>query len=273
MKKSFIHRILAKLGIIQRFAKLSSSKAGTGACPLDLSNFALESSIQDPTGFYHSCVAFYDLRMPAHLKAHRLYFSREQRGFGEDAFHVMWSHLVARFKPVNFLEIGVYLGQVLSLVGMLQRDHGIQGNNAGIGPFERVGDASSVTAYGHCHNWLEDIKINVARFDIPQPQLVKALSTDPTALETIRSACWDMIYIAGNHDYEVVVEDWKNCAANIKAGGIIILDDSGLYNGCCPPLFATGEFPCPSKIANSVGSGAFREILQVGHNRAFQQVG
>jgi hypothetical protein len=273
MKNNLFHRVLAKLGIIQRFARSSRLKAGTGACPGNLHDFAFETSLQDPTEFYHSCVAYFDQHLPTHLKEHRRYFSHEQRGFGEDAFHVMWSLLVDRFKPVNFLEIGVYRGQVLSLVGLLQRDHAIPGHNTGIGPFERIGDAASVTAYGHCADWLEDIQTNIAHFDLSQPQLVKALSTDPAAIETIQSTPWDMIYIDGNHDYEVVIEDWKNCAANIRPGGVIVLDDSSLDSGYQPPLFASGGFPGPSKIANSLGTGAFREILHVGHNRAFQKVG
>lgn len=272
MKKNLAYRALAKLGIIQRLAKASRHRAGTSICPSDLHGFSFESSTQNPTDFYHSCTAFYDQRLPTHLKEHRHYFSAEQRGFGEDAFHVMWSLLVDRFKPVNFLEIGVYRGQVLSLIGLLQRDLGIQGSNTGIGPFERIGDAASVTAYGHCSDWLEDIKTNIARFNLPQPRLVKALSTDPAALDAMQSTQWDMIYIDGNHDYDVVVEDWKNSAANIKLGGIIVLDDSGIGSGYRPPLFASVGFPGPSKIANSVGTGAFREILQVGHNRAFQKV-
>lgn len=272
MKKSLIYRILAKLGIIQRLAKSSRIKAGKGNCPAGLDDFVFDKSLQDSTEFYHSCVAHFDQYLPAHIKEHRLYFSHEQRGFGEDAFHVMWSLLVDRFKPVTFLEIGVYRGQVLSLVGLLQRDHGIHGNNTGIGPFERIGDAASVTAYGYCKDWLEDIKGNVAHFDIPQPQLVKALSTDSEAIQTIQSTRWDMIYIDGNHDYEVVSEDWKICAACLRPGGIIILDDSGLESGFRPPLFASEGFPGPSKIANSLSTGTFREILQVGHNRAFQKV-
>ena len=271
MKNNFVHRILARLGIIQRLGRSSRIKAGTGACPEGLAGFAFENSLKDPTGFYHSCVAYFDQHLPTHLKEHRRYFSQNQRGFGEDAFHVMWSLLVDRFKPVNFLEIGVYRGQVLSLVGLLQHDHGIQGRNTGIGPFERIGDAASVTAYGYCPDWLEDIKTNIARFDLPQPQLVKALSTEPAAIKAIRSTPWDMIYIDGNHDYEVVIEDWKNCAANIRPGGVIVLDDSGLGSGFRPPLFASAGFPGPSEIANSVGTGVFREILQVGHNRAFQK--
>ncbi len=245
---------------------------GKSACPRGMADFDFASSATDPCGFYRSCVAFYDQLLPEHIKRHRQYFSMEKRGFGEDAFHVMWSLLIDRFKPVKFLEIGVYRGQVLSLISLLQKDLGIEPDNSGIGPFERIGDAASVVDYGSCPDWIEDIRANVSHFDIPQPRLIKALSTDPIAVETISSSTWDMIYIDGNHDYEVVVEDWKNCAGNVKVGGIIVLDDSGLDSGYRPPMFSSAGFPGPSRVANTVGKDSFREILQVGHNRAFQRI-
>lgn len=273
MKHTILRRILAKAGIIQRIAKTSRKEAGKGRSPRSLAEFDFGKSVGNPTEFYNSCVAYFDQRLPGHLKDHRAYFGQEQRGFGEDAFHVLWSLLVENFKPVNFLEIGVYRGQVLSLVSLLQRDHGIEGNITGIGPFERIGDLASVKDYGHCPDWLADIRANVSHFDLPQPHLLKALSTDANAIETIKATTWDLIYIDGNHDYEVVFEDWTNCAPSVRIGGIIVLDDSGLESGYRPPFYASGGFPGPSRIANSVKKGSqFKEILQVGHNRAFQRL-
>jgi hypothetical protein len=272
MKHNIIHRILAKAGIIQILANRARRDTGQGSCPKSLADFNIGTSINDPNKFYTSCVAYFDQQLPTHVKDHRTYFSQDQRGFGEDAFHVLWSLLVAKFKPVYFLEIGVYRGQVLSLVSLLQRDHGIEGNNTGIGPFERIGDLASVKDYGHCPDWLADIRTNIDHFGLPQPRLLKALSTDADAVSTIQATTWDMIYIDGNHDYEVVLEDWRNCCPHVKVGGVIVLDDSGLDSGYRPPLFATGGFPGPSKIANSAGQGQFEEILQVGHNRAFQRI-
>ena len=273
MKHSIPRRILAKAGIIQMLAKRARDHTGRGSCCSKLSEFDLKASLEDPTQFYRGCVAYYDQHLPPEIRSHRAYFSENQRGFGEDAFHVLWSILIDRFKPVNFLEIGVYRGQVLSLVALLQRNHGIEGNNTGIGPFERVGDSASVTDYGYCPDWLADIQTNISHFGLPQPNLVKAFSTDQNAINAINSTVWDMIYIDGNHDYEVVLEDWKNCTPNVKIGGVIILDDSGLDSGFRHPRFASGGFPGPSRIANSVKEGGqFKETLQVGHNRAFQRI-
>lgn len=184
----------------------------------------------------------------------------------------MWNILFERYRPDSFLEIGVYRGQVLSLAGLLQRDYAIDGEIMGIGPFERIGDQASVVAYAHCDDWLSDIRANVARFGLQQPTLIKALSTDEEALAAIRSREWDMIYIDGNHDLEVVEQDWRNCVAQIKVGGVIVLDDSGLGSGFRPPFYATAGFPGPSQVANGISSEHFTEILQVGHNRAFERL-
>lgn len=54
-----------------------------------------------------------------------------------EAFHVMWFLLHREFKPRSFLEIGVYRGQVLSLVSVLHPIHGTGGEVTGISERER----------------------------------------------------------------------------------------------------------------------------------------
>ena len=78
-----------------------------------------------------------------------------------------------------------------------------------------------------------------------------------------------MIYIDGNHDYDVVVKDWAACSRATRKGGVIVLDDSGLTTSYRPPPFATGGHPGPSKLATEINPSEFQEILQVGHNRVF----
>jgi hypothetical protein len=181
----------------------------------------------------------------------------------------MWFLLFQEFRPAAFLEIGVYRGQTLSLAAMLQKRDGMPENVTGISPFEPVGD--TVSRYHEGTDYLSDTLKNFEFFSLSKPRLLKAYSTDKTAVEFIGSRLWDCIYIDGNHDYEVAKADWRVCAANVKPGGLIVLDDSGLNTNYHPQIFATGGHPGPSQVAHEISPRDFHEILQVGHNRVFQK--
>jgi hypothetical protein len=230
-----------------------------------------ERSLTDPTSYYLDCVRYFQRsQFPDELKMHREYFLQDQRGFGEDAFHVMWWMLFRKLRPNQFLEIGVYRGQTLSLAAMLQNDLGITGHITGISPFTSSGDA--VSSYRNDVDYLADTKTNFAHFALPEPDLVQAFSTDSAAYERIKEELWDAIYIDGNHDYEVARTDWDLCAEQVRTGGIIVLDDSAVYTAYRPPAFATAGHPGPSRVAREVDQARFREILRVGHNRVFQKL-
>ena len=235
----------------------------------DTTTPAFPASLEDPTSFYERTFIGFHRSLPDGLRNHREYFKQEKRGFGEDAFHVMWWRLFNEFKPTSFLEIGVYRGQVLSLVSLIAKHEGVPCRVVGISPFSCVGD--TVSKYRTDLDYRSDTLSNFAHFSLTEPELLKAYSTDPEAVKVIKSTEWDMIYIDGNHDYEIVLKDWQVCAASLKPGGIIILDDSGLSTSYQPPPFATGGHPGPSRLASEIDSYLFREILQVGHNRVFQK--
>jgi predicted O-methyltransferase YrrM len=104
------------------------------------------------------------------------------------------------------------------------------------------------------------------------PEVCQCLSTDPQAVEFIKSKKWDLIYIDGNHEYEVVTKDWQVCSESVEKGGIIILDDSALYTDYEPPRFATAGHPGPSRVANDISKDNFIELFNAGHNRVFQKI-
>lgn len=228
------------------------------------------TSLQDPNAYYRRAFQDFYHTVPDELRAHRTYYRLDRRGFGEDAFHTMWWRLVRKFRPGNFLEIGVYRGQVISLIAMLTKLEGIHCEVTGISPFSSAGD--SVSRYRNDLDYREDTLAHFKHFGLPEPSLVNAYSTDPEALAIIGTQRWDMIYIDGNHDYDVVVRDWDACARAVKPGGIIILDDSGLSTSYNPPPFATAGHPGPSRLATEIDPKQFVEILQVGHNRVFQNL-
>jgi hypothetical protein len=227
------------------------------------------ASLRDPSAYYVRAFQDFHRTCPAELRAHRDYFRQDSRGFGEDAFHSMWWRLVRKFRPASFLEIGVYRGQVLSLVSLIARLEKIECAVTGISPFSSAGD--SVSVYLSNLDYQADTLANFRHFNLPEPVLLKAYSTDQAALDVIASKPWDMIYIDGNHDYDVVLKDWQACSAALTAGGIIVLDDSGLSSRYRPLPFSTAGHPGPSKLASEIDSSQFEEILQVGHNRVFRK--
>jgi len=229
-----------------------------------------EESLRDPTGFYLRAFRYFHRRLSAPLQAHRRYFSTGGRGFGEDAFHTLWFLLRREFVWESFLEIGVFRGQTLSLCSLLSRLNHQPCETHGISPFSSLGD--SVSRYQRGADYWEDTLANFDHFGLPHPQLLKAYSTDAAALERIASRKWSGIYIDGNHDYEVAKADWNACSAAVAKGGVIVLDDSALGTAYRPPAFAFGGHPGPSRLAAEIDCSGFREILQVGHNRAFQRV-
>ncbi len=260
------------------FGKLRERRAARGraalraryaGAPPEISRADWSQSLADPTKFYERAVEFFDRRLPEEFRTHRTYFTQTGRGFGEDAFHTQWFLLFREFRPKSFLEIGVFRGQSLSLAALCARHFQLDCFVQGISPFSTAGDA--VSRYRPGLDYQADTLTNFAYFKLPAPTLLKAYSTDAIAAQLIASRAWDIIYIDGNHDYDIAKADWELCAKNILPGGVIVLDDSGLSTKFRAPAFATGGHPGPSRLAMEIDRCAFTEILQVGHNRVFQK--
>jgi hypothetical protein len=227
------------------------------------------NSLASRTDYYLNCVRYFHQDAPSFDRKHRAYFRQNQRGFGEDAFHVLWHALCSVVRPSSFLEIGVYRGQVISLVSLVTKSLGLDCLACGVSPFTDVGD--SVSRYSSSINYLQDTLRNFQTFSLPAPNLIKGRSDDPRVVGGFASRRWDLIYIDGNHDYEVAKGDFLNCSEILNPGGKIVLDDSSLYTAYRPPLYATAGHPGPSRLAMEIPSLGFQEVLCVGHNRVFQK--
>ena len=91
-------------------------------------------------------------------------------------------------------------------------------------------------------------------------------------MDVIRSKKWDVVYIDGSHDYNVVKSDFGLCSSVLSSGGIIVMDDSALYTSFKPPIYSSGGHPGPSSVADEINRDVFKEILSVGHNRVFKKI-
>lgn len=182
----------------------------------------------------------------------------------------MWFILYNNYKFKNFIEIGVYRGQTISLISLIGKLSGSAIDVYGISPFNNAGDAVSI--YIEQLDYLQDVHKNFKVFGLEAPLLTKAYSTDKEATDVLNSCIWDCIYIDGSHNYEIAKKDWEICSRQIKVGGIIVMDDSALYTDFNPPFFAFKGHPGPSKVADEIDSNSFKEVLQVGHNRVFERI-
>jgi hypothetical protein len=203
------------------------------------------------------------------VKAHRSYFSKESRGFGEDALHAMWWLLFKEFNPKSCLEIGVYRGQVISLWALLAKINHHAINITGISPFSSSGD--EVSEYLQGLDYLEDVKKNFALFADYSPVLYQGFSNDATSISFIEAGKWDLIYIDGSHDYDVALSDYEICKNALPKGGILILDDSSLYTDYHPPRFGFAGHPGPSKIVIENAMKEMDFVIGVGHNNVFRK--
>lgn len=182
----------------------------------------------------------------------------------------MWYLLYEKYRFNNFLEIGVYRGQTISLVGLLAKLKKAEVMVYEISPFNDAGD--NVSKYVEI-NYEMDVLNNFNHFSIKPPMLIKALSTEKPAIDAISSRYWDCIYIDGSHEYEIAKEGWLNCSKQVRLGGIIVLDDASLYTNYVAPFFAFNGHPEPSKVAGEIKDDFhFKEILRVGHNRVFEKI-
>jgi predicted O-methyltransferase YrrM len=207
---------------------------------------------------------------PDAIREHRRYYSQNGRGYGEDAFHAMWWMLLQEYKPKLALEIGVYRGQVTSLMGLVATMCQYDCEVHGISPFSPAADG--VSSYRDDVDYLQDTLASNRLFGLPDPFFLQVLSTDAAAIKHIKSRKWDLIYIDGNHDYEVVLNDYDVCCNALAEGGLLVMDDSSLYTDYAPPRFAFAGHPGPSRVAQERAFKDLRFLGGVGHNNVFMRI-
>jgi hypothetical protein len=205
------------------------------------------------------------------VREHRRYFATGGRGFGENAQHAAWDLLLRELEPRSCLEIGVFRGQVISLWTLIARREGFACDVHAISPFSPAADA--VSHYSAGVDYLQDTLRSFDHFGLPHPTTVRALSTDPAAIAHVQSRQWDLIYIDGCHDFEVVLQDYQLCKAQLAPGGVLAIDDSSLDFAFNPPAFAFAGHPGPSTVASMYAQRELQFIGSAGHLNFFRQRG
>jgi len=150
----------------------------------------------------------------------RTFVEENAFGFGEKQFYPMHKLLVDSIDgDISFLEIGVFRGQILALYGLLRTLCDKNIDIIGITPLDSTD--------GHWESDYEfDIKHIHEKFNLPQPKIIKGLSTDPNVVKEASELSVDILYIDGGHTSEVVESDIINYTPILKKNGFLIIDDS-----------------------------------------------
>ena len=194
-------------------------------------------------------------------------------GFGELAFCWQWQLLVDAMKSgFKFLEIGVYKGRTLGVVQLIANQTGKTCDIFGLTPLSNIGDKYSRYSdepYGPA------ISGNLVKMGLTEPidiQIIEGLSTDSAAITRAQAqGPYDMIYIDGGHDYEVVCHDIATFVPLLKSGGYLIMDDASLQLE--NPF---GQFLGHPDVCNAIkdkidGRSDLTHLFAVGHNRCWRK--
>jgi hypothetical protein len=182
----------------------------------------------------------------------------------------MWWLIFKEFRPKECIEIGVFRGQTISLWALCGKILGYDVNIHAITPLSDAGD--SVSRYPSGIDYQEDIANSFRIWELPQPRITKAYSADRAAIERIGSQKWDLVYVDGSHDYDIVKADVERGMSALGHGGLLVMDDSSLFMNYRAPWFAFRGHPGPSKVAESLGLGNGLYMGTVGHNNAFRSL-
>lgn len=232
------------------------------------------------------------------LKQHRDYVEANKLGYGDRAFHYMWKLLLedirARSEKARLLEIGVYKGQSICLWSLLAPRIGLEAEIHAVTPLEgnepkrklmniklarsirkrvdrryremrRVGNLYDIDDY-------ESIIRNFfAAFDLSFHDIVlhRGYSTDEKILGEVKGLEFDMIYIDGDHSFEVVTADINNYAPLIAPGGYLVMDDASFFLEGTVFWKGHKEVSEACRIIEGLG---FENILNVGHNRVYRRI-
>lgn len=195
------------------------------------------------------------------LKAYRDWIEEKIFGFGERSFLWMWKLILAKLPAnANFLEIGVFRGQVLGAARMLAPKATI----TGVTPLDNTD--------GHFESdYAEDIKLLHKTFKLKQPNIIKGLSTDEAIIEQVGKSLYDVIYIDGGHSYDVAKSDVYRYSSFVKVGGYLVIDDcANKYD--MPDGYFKGIADVSRAVDELLPNEFYKEVFSVVHNRVFQRV-
>jgi hypothetical protein len=227
------------------------------------------------------------------LSSHRSHIEQHKLGYGDPAFHSMWTALLeaahGRFGEVNALEIGVFKGQVISLWALLAKAKGWPLNIYAVTPLEGQPMKGlkwwNSIKYRLAPKFRERIKSGdfypeddyegIVRklfthfgVDFSSVRLTRGYSTAPEVLRSLAGEHFHIVYVDGDHTYDGACADIRNFAPKVSLGGYLVMDDASF--GLPGTAFWKG-YETVYRACLLLPEMGFTNVLNVGHNRVFER--
>lgn len=210
------------------------------------------------------------------LKAHRDFVEKNGYGFGDRSFHWMWRLIVDQMpSDFNFIEVGVFKGQVVSLLRLLTMMASKTSMITGVTPLSSTTGVTGKFPKGPEADYMKCIKDLHAHFNLPfsEDQIIVGDSTSKEAQsQAAARGPFDVVYIDGCHEYDFVVKDLLFYGGIVKRGGYLVVDDSSNFLN-----MYWGSFPGIEDVSRAVrdtieGKPEWKHVMAVMHNRIFRRV-
>lgn len=211
------------------------------------------------------------------LKEHRDFSERHVYGFGERSFHWLWYLLVRDEMPAHFrfLEVGVYKGQVVSLMRLLAQHTGKTADIYGVtllssfgGVTDRFPKFPETDYRGHICDLHEEFDLP---FD-PDAQLIVGDSISPEIHARVaKMEPFDLVYVDGCHEADYVRNDLEFYGGLVRPGGYLATDDAS--NNLEMPWGFFGGIQEVSDTVDAVivPDPRWHHCIAVMHNRIFRR--
>ena len=192
------------------------------------------------------------------LKALRDWSEPNIHGFGERAFYSMFE-CICKPTDTDYLEIGVFKGQTLALLKLINP----KANITGITPMDTTG------GYWDC-DYRKDIQKIHDQFKLPYPTILHGLSSNPDIITEASKKEYDLIYIDGDHSYNGVKQDLLNYSHLVKKGGYLVLDDCSCHYHLPDGMFR-GHEETTKSVNDNLDKEMFEELFNLVHIRVFKR--
>lgn len=209
-----------------------------------------------------------------YLSLHRDWVEQNRWGYGDRELHWMWKLIVDQMpKEFKFLEIGVFKGQVISLVSLIAQVQMKNCEVVGITPLNSSGDSFSnhpdIDYFSAISKIFDAFKIK----EWNNTKILRGYSDDSTVINMSAAAGpYDVIYIDGCHDYDVVCSDINHYKKQLKTGGLLVVDDCNNYLKL-PSHKWSGIIDVSNAVRDCLENDADFELqFAVTHNRIWRKV-